>query len=121
MVYEPTYNLLSETDDLYAHESQILIKQIGGVDYLFLLYMSNKYAASEWQTVARARLRVFNLATKAHIRTWDLFYAGLVAGIQIPNNFISDSRYFSKEFSSSFDSLKSTLQFPSLHALEMVE
>ena len=84
MVYEPTYNLLSETDDLYAHESQILIKQIGGVDYLFLLYMSNKYAASEWQTVARARLRVFNLATKAHIRTWDLFYAGLVAGIQIP-------------------------------------
>lgn len=81
---DSTKATLSEADDLYAHESQILIKQIGGVDYLFMLYMSNKATTTEWQTTARAKLRIFNLSTLTHIRTIDLFYPGLEAGVTIP-------------------------------------
>lgn len=92
--YEPTYTLLSDTDDLYAHESQILIKQIGGVDYLFLLYMSNKISGEEWDVRARAKLKVYNLSTMALVKTEDLFYPGLAAGVTMSNEHVNVPRMY---------------------------
>lgn len=91
---DTTANILSDNDDLYAHESQSVIKQIGGIDYLFLLYMSNKVSGAEWGHDAHALLKVFNLATKAHIRTFDLFYPGIVAGETLPNDEINVPRMY---------------------------
>lgn len=82
--YDTLSTTVSDEDDLYAHESQILIKRVGGVDYLFMLYMSNKLSPLEWQTTAHALLKIFNLSTLTHIRTIDLFYPGLTAGVTMP-------------------------------------
>ncbi len=93
---ESNYNILSDIDDLYAHESQILIKEIGGINYLFLLYVSNKTENIEWRTTARCRLKIFNLLTLANIRTIDLFYPGLNQGILLPSSkpIIAPRAYF---------------------------
>lgn len=82
--YDTLSTRLSDEDDLYAHESQILIKNIGGVDYLFMIYMSNKETLLEWQLTGHALLKIFNLSTLSYIRTFDLFYAGLEAGVTMP-------------------------------------
>jgi len=78
--------LVSDVDDMYAHESQSLIKSIGGIDYLFMLYLSNKVEHPEWSLSARCRLKVFNLATMALVKTIDVMYPGLNAGILMPAN-----------------------------------
>ena len=72
---------LNDADDLYAHESNIVITKVGNNIFLLLLYMSNKVVSTEWQTTAKAVLKVFNLATMAYITKFDLFYPGLSAGV----------------------------------------
>ena len=76
--------MVSDADDTYAHESQILIKQIGGVDYLFVIYRGDKNTTNEWGLNAKARLKVFNLSTMALVKSYDIGYAGIVAGVTLP-------------------------------------
>ena len=71
---------VSDIDDLYAHESQILMKSVGGVDYLFVIYRSDKTSHTEFRLNARIYCKVFDLATRVFIRTFECFYAGIVAG-----------------------------------------
>jgi hypothetical protein len=72
---------VSDDDDLYAHESQIIIQKIGNKEFLLVMYMSNKVSADEWGLDAHAILNVFELTQKKFIVKLDLFYPGLVAGV----------------------------------------
>lgn len=71
---------MNDDTDLYAHESHLLIKD----DRIFLMYMSNKETSTEWQTTAKAILKVFNLNTLVRLKTFELFYPGLEAGVTLP-------------------------------------
>lgn len=73
--------VVSDDDDLYAHEGQTVITKIGNKVFLLVIYMSNKESALEWQTTAHALLKVYELTTKTFIAKFDLFYPGLVAGV----------------------------------------
>ncbi len=73
--------VVSDDDDLYAHESQIIIHKIGGKSFLLVMYMSNKVSADEWGLDAHAILNVYELTHKTFIQQFDLFYPGLVAGV----------------------------------------
>lgn len=68
---------MNDDTDLYAHESHLLIKD----DKIFLLYMSNKESSTEWLSSAKAILKVFDLTTMVRLRTFELFYPGLKAGV----------------------------------------
>lgn len=71
---------MNDDTDLYAHESHLLIKD----DRIFLMYMSNKETSTERQTTAKAILKVFNLNTLVRLKTFELFYPGLEAGVTLP-------------------------------------
>lgn len=73
--------VVSDDDDLYAHESQIIIHKIGGKSFLLVMYMSNKVSADEWGLDAHAILNVYELTHKTFIQQFDLFYPGLEAGV----------------------------------------
>lgn len=72
---------VSDTDDLYAHESQILIQQLGNKTVLLVIYTSDKVSSVERELTAHAMLKVYELTTKTHLKTIDLFTPGLVAGL----------------------------------------
>lgn len=73
--------ILNDYDDLYAHESQILIKRINNTTFLFLIYVNNKVSENEWEHTAHVYLKVFELTNLTYLRTFDLFYPGLTAGL----------------------------------------
>lgn len=56
-------------DDLYAHSSQILLKTIGGVDYLFLVYAYNKVSGVEGNVNEKRAFKIFDLGTMTLLRT----------------------------------------------------
>lgn len=76
--------IVSDIDCLYAHESQILITTIENKALLLVVYSGDKSSANESQLTSHHYLKVFELITKKHLQTFDLFYAGLVAGVTIP-------------------------------------
>jgi hypothetical protein len=76
--------IINEYDDIYAHESQIIMKRVDSTTFLFFLYCSNKITETEWDHSTRALLRVFELTTMTHLKTFQLFYPGLTAGITMP-------------------------------------
>jgi len=78
--------IIGDDDDMYAHESQIIITTINNRQLLFLLYISDKVTSTEAQLTSRAILKVYNLLTKEHLKTFSLFYAGLNAGITMDSD-----------------------------------
>lgn len=72
---------LSDTDDLYAHESQILIHRLGDKTVLLVMYTSNKVTQSERALTAHALLKIYELTTKTHLKTLDMFSPGMTAGL----------------------------------------
>lgn len=75
---------IAETDDLYAHESQILIKEINGTNYLFEVYTSDKDTATEAQITAKVISRIYNLDTGRLLKRKIIFYPGMAA--IVPSN-----------------------------------
>lgn len=75
---------VSDTDDKYAHESQILIHQLTDKTVLLVLYCSDKVTETERALTAHCYLKVFELTTKALLKTIDLFYPGLEADLTQP-------------------------------------
>lgn len=76
--------VVNEEDDLYAHESQLVITRIQSKTLMLVIYINNKTDELEWLTSAHATLRVFELTTKKLLQTFDLFYPGLEAGVTMP-------------------------------------
>lgn len=77
--------VINDEDDLYAHESQILIQRIESKALLLVIYKCDKVDESEQALTGHIVLKVFELTTKTHLKTLDLFSLGLVAGITIPD------------------------------------
>jgi len=75
---------VSDYDDLYAHESQILCKRLTDRTVMFVLYTSDKVTKAERALTAHCILKVFELTTMSLLKTIDLFYCGLVAGLTQP-------------------------------------
>lgn len=86
--------VLSESDDLYAHESQILTHIASDKTLLLCIYASDKVTETERTTSAKALLKIFNLQTKALLQTFELFYVGLVAGETIPSEAMTAPRMY---------------------------
>lgn len=72
---------VSDTDDKYAHESQILIHQLGDKTVLLVMYTSDKVSETERELTAHALLKVYELTTKTHLKTLDMFAPGMEAGV----------------------------------------
>lgn len=72
---------ISDYDDLYAHESQILIHRLGNRTVLLVMYTSDKITSSERAMSAHALLKVYELTTKTHLKTLDMFAPGMTAGL----------------------------------------
>lgn len=83
-IYDLNATIISDIDCLYAHESQILITTIENKALLLIAYSGDKSSAIESQLTAHHYLKVFELTTRKHLQTFDLFYAGLVAGVTMP-------------------------------------
>lgn len=73
--------VVSDTDDKYAHESQILIHQLGDKTVLLVMYTSDKVTSNERLLTAHALLKVYELTTKTHLKTLDMFAPGMEAGV----------------------------------------
>lgn len=73
--------VVSDTDDKYAHESQILIHQLGDKTVLLVMYTSDKVSETERELTAHALLKVYELTTKTHLKTLDMFAPGMEAGL----------------------------------------
>jgi hypothetical protein len=82
--YDLNAKVINEFDDMYAHESQILIKRVDNTVFLFLMYCQDKTTELEWNLTAKAVLKVYELTTLTHLRTFETFYPGLTAGITMP-------------------------------------
>lgn len=76
--------VVSDTDDLYAHESQILIHKLGNKTVLLVMYCQDKASANERELTAKSVLRVYELTTHTLLKSLDIFYPGLVADITQP-------------------------------------
>lgn len=72
--------VVSDTADLYAHESQILIHQLGDKTILLVIYNSDKESETERELSAHALLKVYELTTKTLLKTLDMFAPGMEAG-----------------------------------------
>lgn len=77
---------ISDTDDLYAHESQILCHRLTDKTVLIFLYTSNKVTSAERALSAHCYLKVFELTTMTLLKKIDLYYSGLVADLTQPAN-----------------------------------
>lgn len=76
--------VVNDEDDLYAHESQLVITRIQSKTLMLVIYINNKTDELEWLTSAHATLKVFELTTKKLLQSFDLFYPGLEAGVTMP-------------------------------------
>lgn len=76
--------VVNDEDDLYAHESQLVITRIQSKTLMLVIYINNKTDELEWLTSAHATLKVFELTTHTLLKTFDLFYPGIVAGVTMP-------------------------------------
>ncbi|HNX01756.1 MAG TPA: hypothetical protein PKK33_10345, partial [Candidatus Cloacimonadota bacterium] len=76
--------VVNDEEDLYAHESQIVITRVGSKTLLLVMYMRNQTLTTEWELSGHAILKVFELTTKKLLKTFDLFYPGLSADLTMP-------------------------------------
>lgn len=76
--------VVSDIDCLYAHESQLLVTTIENKALLLIAYSGDKSSANESQLTAHHYLKVYELTTRKHLQTFDLFYAGIIAGETMP-------------------------------------
>jgi len=83
-MYDINAFVVSDTDDLYTHESQILCHRLTDKTVLLVLYCSDKVTGTERALTAHCTLKIFELTTKTLLKTIDLFYPGLVAGLTQP-------------------------------------
>lgn len=83
-MYDINAFVVSDTDDLCAHESQILCHRLTDKTVLLVLYCSDKVTETERALTAHCTLKIFELTTKTLLKTIDLFYPGLVAGLTQP-------------------------------------
>lgn len=72
---------VSDVDDLYAHESQILIHRLANKTVLLVMYTSDKVTGAERALTAHALLKVYELTTKTLLKTLDMFAPGMEAGV----------------------------------------
>lgn len=68
---------VNDADDLYAHDSDFIIKEINGIEYLFLFYTYDKTTPIEGQSTQHNLLKIFLLESYTLVKTFELFYAGL--------------------------------------------
>ncbi len=83
LVHDLSALTVSDTDDLYAHESQILIHQLADKTVLLVIYTSDKVTSVERSLSAHAILKVYELTTKAHLKTIAMYTPGRTAGIKM--------------------------------------
>jgi len=86
--------VVSDTADLYAHNSQILINRLTDKTVLIVMYLSDKSSRAEWQTTQKAVLKVYELTTKTLLKSFDIFYRGLSAGLTMPNELFDAPRMY---------------------------
>lgn len=68
---------VSDIDDLFAHDSDFIIKEINGIKYLFLFYTYDKNSPLEGQVTQHNLLKIFLLDSYTLVKTFELFHAGL--------------------------------------------
>lgn len=83
-ILDKTAFIISDPYCLYAHESQVVITTVENKALLLIAYASDKVTATEGQLTEHKVLNVYELTTKKFIQTFDLFYAGLTAGVTMP-------------------------------------
>jgi len=80
-IYDLNTFVISDENDFYAHESQILIERIDDKALLLVMYRSDKVSEDEAELTGHILLKVYELTTKTFLKSLDLFYPGLTAGV----------------------------------------
>lgn len=80
-IYDLNAFNINEDDDQYAHESQLLIERIGSKSLMLVIYRADKSDEDELALTGHIYLKVFDLGTKTLLKTMDLFYPNLTAGV----------------------------------------